>query len=184
MKVVILPQLVNSDTFVTEFWKITLMGAFCTLNIYLWKAAWKFCFFFIYVSNTVKMLWITRKSVEIFKMCFCDVSKIVVNSKILIVSGTPIRVIFQNSVTFIHCLPSYSILQPNLHVVRSIPENWARDIARAIYPAFPAARKICEINIQKYGQFVLHITDHLWNWHFANGCVLINYFYSCSKEIH
>ena len=30
---------------------------------------------------------------------FCDVSKIVVNSKILIVSGTPIRVIFQNSVT-------------------------------------------------------------------------------------
>ena len=30
---------------------------------------------------------------------FCDVSKIVVNSKILIVLGTPIRVIFQNSVT-------------------------------------------------------------------------------------
>ena len=33
-------------------------------------------------------------------MCFCDVSKIVVNSKILIISGAPIRVIFQNSVTY------------------------------------------------------------------------------------
>jgi len=32
-------------------------------------------------------------------MYFCDVSKIVVNSKILIVSGAPIRVIFQNLVT-------------------------------------------------------------------------------------
>jgi len=30
---------------------------------------------------------------------FCDVGKIVVNSKILIVSGMPIRVIFQN----LHC---------------------------------------------------------------------------------
>jgi len=58
-----------------------------------------FGFFFIYGSNTVKMLWITRKSVEIFKMCFCDVSKILVNLKILITSGSPIRVIFQNSVT-------------------------------------------------------------------------------------
>ena len=33
-------------------------------------------------------------------MCFCDVSKIVANSKILIISGAPIRVIFQNSVTY------------------------------------------------------------------------------------
>jgi len=44
----------------------------------------------------VKILWNTRKSVEIFKICFCDVSKIVVNSKVLIVSGKPIRVIFQD----------------------------------------------------------------------------------------
>ena len=32
-------------------------------------------------------------------MYFCDVNKIVVNSKILIVSGAPIRLIFQNLVT-------------------------------------------------------------------------------------
>ena len=32
---------------------------------------------------------------------FCDVSKIVVNTKILIVSGAPIRVIFQNSATIV-----------------------------------------------------------------------------------
>jgi len=40
-----------------------------------------------------------KKKCEIFLKCFCDVKKIVVNSKILIISGTPIRVIFQNSVT-------------------------------------------------------------------------------------
>ena len=34
-------------------------------------------------------------------MCFCDVSRIVANSKILIISGAPIRMIFQNSVTFV-----------------------------------------------------------------------------------
>jgi len=54
----------------------------------------KFGFLFIHGSNAVKKLWITRKNLEIFKMCF-DVSNIVVNSKILIVSGTPITVIFQ-----------------------------------------------------------------------------------------
>ena len=34
-------------------------------------------------------------------MCFYDISKIVVNSKILIVSGAPIKVIFQNLVTYV-----------------------------------------------------------------------------------
>ena len=38
-------------------------------------------------------------------MCFCDASKIVVNFKILIISGAPIGVIFQNSVTY--CFESY-----------------------------------------------------------------------------
>ena len=33
-------------------------------------------------------------------MCFCDVSNIMANSKILIVSGATIRVIFQNLVTY------------------------------------------------------------------------------------
>jgi len=46
---------------------------------------------------------ITRKSVEIFKMCFCDV-------KILIASGTPIRVIFQNSVTNADCVQTLESL--------------------------------------------------------------------------
>ena len=68
------------------------------------KSSLKIFFLFIYGSNAVKMLWITRKSVEIFKICFCDVSKIVVNSKILIISGTPIRVIFQNLVTYYELL--------------------------------------------------------------------------------
>ena len=57
----------------------------CILHIkYLGlKSGLKFLFFLIYGSNTVKMFWITRKSVEIFKMCFCDVrsSKIVINLK-------------------------------------------------------------------------------------------------------
>jgi len=44
-----------------------------------------------------------KKKCEIFLKCFCYVSKIVVNSKILIISVAPIRVIFQNSVTFV-CL--------------------------------------------------------------------------------
>ena len=41
-----------------------------------------------------------QKNVEIHKICFSDVRKPVANSKILIVSGAPIRVIFQNSVTY------------------------------------------------------------------------------------
>ena len=46
---------------------------------------------------------ITRKSAEIFKMCFCDV-------KILIVSGALIRVIFQNSVTNADCVQTLESL--------------------------------------------------------------------------
>ena len=67
----------------TEFRKITFMGLL-----------------FIYGSNTVQILRITRKNVELHKICFCDIRK-TGKPKILIVSGMPIRVIFQNSVTYL-----------------------------------------------------------------------------------
>ena len=43
-------------------------------------------------------------------LLFSDVISIMVNSKILIVSGTPIRMIFQNSVTYVTQLPSLHII--------------------------------------------------------------------------
>ena len=83
------------------------------------KSSLKICFFFINGSNTVKMLWITRKSVEIFKMWFCDVSKIVVNSKILFISGVPIRVIFQNLVTY-RWISKVSLVQNIMNLTKFI----------------------------------------------------------------
>jgi len=58
-----------------------------------------FCFLFIYGSNYSKNALKYKKKCRNILNVLCDVSKIVVNSKIPIVSGTPIRVIFQNSVT-------------------------------------------------------------------------------------
>ena len=48
-------------------------------------------------------------------MCFCNVSKVVVNSKILIISGAPIRVIFQNSVTYNYMSEIYSVTSSQAH---------------------------------------------------------------------
>jgi len=64
------------------------------------KSSFKFLLFvhlwFQYSKNALNY----KEKCRNIKNVFCDVSKIVVNSKILIVSGAPIRVIFQNSVTF------------------------------------------------------------------------------------
>ena len=53
-------------------------------------------------------------------MCFCDVSKIVVNSKILIISGMPTRVIFQNLVT----LEYGAVLFKGAVQLTLYPETW------------------------------------------------------------
>ena len=87
---------VNIATYVTKFWKLPY-GHILHIKYLVLKSSLKIWFLLIYGSNAVKMHWITRKSVEI---CFCGVSKTVVNSKILIILGTPIRVIFQNLVTY------------------------------------------------------------------------------------
>ena len=64
------------------------------------KSSLKFFFvnvWFQYSKNTLNY----KEKCRNIENLFCDVSKVVVNSKILIVSGTPIRLIFRNSVTFI-----------------------------------------------------------------------------------
>ena len=65
------------------------MGAFCTLNILVLKSSLKILLsvhlWFQYSKNALNC----KESVEIFKICFCDVSNVTVNSKVLIVSGTP-----------------------------------------------------------------------------------------------
>ena len=65
-----------------------------------------------------------KKKCEIFLKCFRDVSKIEVNSKILIISGTPIRVIFQNSVTYLS--NNALLLKSMVSFKRNFPDFYTR----------------------------------------------------------
>ena len=76
------------------------MGTFCTLNIYL-KNSLKFFVYLWFQYSKNALNYKKKKCRNTYLNVFCDVSKIVANSKILITSGAPIRVIFQNSVTYI-----------------------------------------------------------------------------------
>ena len=74
-------------------------GCVLVIKCFALKSSLKFYILLIHGSNKLQILWITYINYRNIRNGSSDVISNIVNSKILIVSGALIRVIFQNSVT-------------------------------------------------------------------------------------